>query len=44
MAGCVFLFFNLSGATELYFLIWAVIGLVVYALYGRKNSALANGR
>jgi len=43
MAGCVFLFFNLSGATELYFLIWAVVGLAVYALYGRKNSALAPG-
>ncbi len=43
MAGCVFLFFNLSGNTEMMFLIWAVIGLVVYFLYGKQHSALAKG-
>jgi APA family basic amino acid/polyamine antiporter len=42
-AGCVFLFFQLSGATELMFLGWAVIGLFVYALYGRRRSHLAPG-
>ncbi|MCS6986564.1 MAG: amino acid permease [Sphingomonadaceae bacterium] len=40
-AGCVFLFFQLSGATELLFLGWTAFGLVVYALYGRRHSHLA---
>ncbi|MGE4073873.1 MAG: amino acid permease [Lysobacterales bacterium] len=43
MAGCAFLFFNLKGNTELYFLCWAAIGLVIYYLYGRRRSHLANG-
>jgi APA family basic amino acid/polyamine antiporter len=37
-AGCVFLFFQLSGATEMLFLAWAIIGLVVYYFYGRQRS------
>jgi len=37
-AGCVFLFFQLSGYTELMFLGWAVIGLVFYGLYGYRKS------
>jgi APA family basic amino acid/polyamine antiporter len=37
-AGCIFLFFQLSGYTELMFLGWAAIGLVVYALYGYRKS------
>ena len=41
--GCAFLFFNLSGHTELLFLIWTVIGLVVYFLYGYRKSQLARG-
>ncbi|MCE3004169.1 MAG: amino acid permease [Xanthomonadaceae bacterium] len=41
MAGCVFLFFNLSGYTELMFLAWAVIGLLVYFGYSKKRSHLA---
>ncbi|WP_448582286.1 amino acid permease [Thermaurantiacus sp.] len=40
-AGCVFLFFQLSGATELMFVGWAVIGLLVYYSYGRNRSHMA---
>ncbi len=42
-AGCVFLFFQLSGYTELMFLGWAVIGLVVYFLYSRSRSHVGRG-
>jgi APA family basic amino acid/polyamine antiporter len=42
-AGCVFLFFQLSGYTELMFLAWALIGLVVYFLYSRKRSHVGLG-
>ena len=40
-AGCVFLFFQLSGYTEILFLGWAVIGLVFYRLYGYRKSHVA---
>jgi APA family basic amino acid/polyamine antiporter len=43
MAGCVFLFFNLSGNTEMMFFVWAAIGLVVYYFYGKNKSAMAPG-
>jgi APA family basic amino acid/polyamine antiporter len=36
--GCVFLFTQLSGYTELMFFGWALIGLVVYWLYGYRKS------
>lgn len=39
--GCIFLFFQLSGYTELLFFGWAAIGLLIYALYGRTRSHLA---
>ncbi len=42
-AGCVFLFFQLSGYTELMFLGWTLIGLVVYFLYSRSRSHLGRG-
>jgi APA family basic amino acid/polyamine antiporter len=42
-AGCVFLFFQLSGYTELMFLGWALIGLVVYFLYSRSRSHVGRG-
>ena len=42
-AGCVFLFFQLSGYTEMLFAIWAAIGLVVYFLYSRRRSHLGRG-
>ncbi len=41
--GCAYLFFNLSGMTELVFLGWAAIGLVVYYLYGYRKSHVARG-
>ncbi len=37
-AGCVFLFFQLSGYTELMFLGWTCIGLLVYFGYSRSRS------
>jgi basic amino acid/polyamine antiporter, APA family len=37
-AGCVFLFSQLSGYTELMFLGWTIIGLVVYFSYSRGRS------
>jgi APA family basic amino acid/polyamine antiporter len=41
--GCAYLFFNLSGYTELMFLGWALIGLVVYFAYGRRKSHVGRG-
>ena len=41
-AGCIFLFTQLSGYTELMFLGWSVIGLIVYRLYGYRRSHLGN--
>ena len=43
MAGTAFLFASLSNQTLQYFLIWTVIGLVVYFLYGWKRSNMARG-
>lgn len=43
MAGCAYLFFNLSGYTELMFLAWAAVGLVVYFSYGRRKSHVGRG-
>jgi len=42
-AGCVYLFFSLSRETQLLFAAWAVIGLVVYYLYGYRKSHVARG-
>jgi APA family basic amino acid/polyamine antiporter len=43
IGGCIFLFLNLSGHTELLFLGWTVLGLAVYFLYGYRKSHLAPG-
>jgi APA family basic amino acid/polyamine antiporter len=42
-AGCVYLFFSLSRETQFLFAAWAVIGLVVYYLYGYRKSHVARG-
>ncbi len=44
MAGCALLFVSLGGYTIKLFLIWAVIGLVLYALYGRNRSHLRDSK
>jgi len=41
--GCVYLFFSLSKETQMLFVGWAVIGLVVYFLYGYRKSHVAHG-
>jgi len=41
--GTLLLFLNLSVYTLSLFFGWAILGLVVYYLYGRKNSHLGNG-
>ncbi|KQO94867.1 amino acid permease [Methylobacterium sp. Leaf122] len=41
--GCGYLFFSLPAKTQLWFAIWNVLGLVFYALYGRKNASIAAG-
>ncbi|MEN9704193.1 MAG: hypothetical protein RLZZ393_72 [Pseudomonadota bacterium] len=43
MAGCALLFVSLGAYTIKLFFGWAAIGLVVYGLYGRRHSHLANG-
>jgi APA family basic amino acid/polyamine antiporter len=42
-AGCVYLFFSLSRETQLFFVAWAAVGLVVYYLYGYRKSHVARG-
>jgi APA family basic amino acid/polyamine antiporter len=39
--GCIYLFFSLARLTQVAFLIWNVIGVGVYLLYGRRRSLLA---
>ena len=39
--GCLYLFWNLPGLTQHLFFIWNGVGIIVYALYGVRNSRLA---
>ena len=39
---CLFLMFNLSKATWLYFSIWLSLGIIIYFTYSRKHSLLQN--
>ncbi len=41
---CFYLTLNLSIETWLRFLIWLALGVVIYALYGYRNSRLATGK
>ena len=41
--GCALLFWNLSNVAKIVFIVWALIGLVIYRSYGYKRSQLANG-
>ena len=43
VAGCALLFVSLGWYTIKLFLIWAVIGIVVYFAYARSRSVLAHG-
>jgi APA family basic amino acid/polyamine antiporter len=43
VAGCLLLFVNLSPFAKLFFVGWAIFGLILYRLYGYKRSHLANG-
>jgi len=43
MVGCVLLFFSLGWYTIKLFLMWAVVGLVIYFAYARRRSHLAPG-
>jgi APA family basic amino acid/polyamine antiporter len=40
--GCIYLFFSLTTKTQIYFVIWNAIGIVVYFLYSIRASRLAN--
>ncbi len=43
LIGCAVLFFSLQALTQIWFLVWAAIGLVVYLLYGIRHSEMARG-
>lgn len=40
IGGCLYLFFSLPRSTQLWFLVWNVLGLVVYVAYSRRNAVL----
>jgi APA family basic amino acid/polyamine antiporter len=39
--GCLYLFFSLPQQTQIYFLIWNVVGLLLYFVYGSGRAAKA---
>ena len=39
--GCLYLFWSLPSKTQLWFLVWNVVGFVVYVAYAQRNSVLA---
>ncbi|KGE17215.1 amino acid permease [Paenibacillus wynnii] len=41
-AACGYLMYNLGSETWIGFMIWLAVGLVIYALYGYRNSKLNN--
>ena len=42
--GCTYLFLSLPQKTQLWFLAWNVLGVLVYLVYSRSNSVLGRGR
>ncbi|MFC5576530.1 amino acid permease [Lysobacter niabensis] len=42
--GCLYLFWSLPQRTQLWFLVWNVIGVAAYLVYGRRSSLLARGQ
>lgn len=44
IAACVWLMLNLTALTWIRFVIWMVLGIVVYALYGRRHSVIGRRR
>lgn len=36
--GCLYLFFSLPSSTQLYFLLWNLIGILIYLLFGRRSA------
>jgi APA family basic amino acid/polyamine antiporter len=42
IAGCLYLFASLPALTQRYFLIWNVVGVLVYLAYGMRRSRLAS--
>ncbi len=42
--GCLYLFWSLPQKTQLWFLAWNVLGVIVYVLYSRRTSLLAKGQ
>ena len=43
VVGCLYFMISLPSATLIRFVIWNVIGLVVYLAYSRRTSLLARG-
>jgi APA family basic amino acid/polyamine antiporter len=41
VAGCLLLFVNLSVVAKVVFVVWAVVGLIFYRLYGYKRSQMS---
>jgi APA family basic amino acid/polyamine antiporter len=41
IAGCLYLFASLPSRTQLWFLVWNILGVLLYFAYGRRRSLLA---
>lgn len=41
--GCIVFFFSLRASTQMWFVIWNAIGLVIYFVWSSRNSRLARG-